>query len=401
MSVLTGSRIILGVTGGIAAYKAADLASKLVQSGATVDVIMTEAATQLIGPMTFQALTKRPVHTSVFTPWTESWYGHISLGHEADAIVVAPATANSIAKLAHGQADDMLGAVALSTRAPLLIAPAMEHDMYRHPATQANLRTLLDRGAAQVGPETGRLASGEMGEGRMAPPETILGALRQVLGRSGPLAGARMVITAGGTQEPLDPIRYIGNRSSGLMGHALAQAAIDAGAQVTLVTTAKTLPAPYGADVVHVRTAEQMLDAVTANVRCADILAMSAAVADFRPKDSQRSKIKKQAGMDGITLELVRNPDILASISKPGLIKVGFAAETDNLLQYAEGKLREKELDLIVANDAESTIGSPESTAYLLFPNAETVSLPRMPKHEVAERIVAEIARIASSRRDG
>jgi phosphopantothenoylcysteine decarboxylase/phosphopantothenate--cysteine ligase len=401
VSVLTGSRIILGVTGGIAAYKAADLASKLVQTGATVDVVMTQAATRLVGTATFQALTKRPVHTDVFEPWTETWFGHISLGHEADAIVVAPATANTIAKLAHGQADDMLGSVVLSTRAPLLIVPAMEHDMYRHAATQANLRTLRERGVVQIGPESGRLASGETGEGRMAPPGTIVGALRQVLGRSGPLAGLRMLITAGGTQEPLDPIRFLGNRSSGLMGHSLAQAAIDAGAVVTLVTTASNLPGPYGAEVVRVQSAAQMFEAVTSAVACADVLVMSAAVADFRPKDSQHSKIKKQTGSDGLTLELVRNPDILASVAKPGLIKVGFAAETDNLIEYAKGKLREKDLDLIVANDAESTIGSSESTAHLLFPNSEPISLPRLPKQQVAERIVTEISRIVQSRRNG
>jgi phosphopantothenoylcysteine decarboxylase/phosphopantothenate--cysteine ligase len=401
VSVLSGSRIILGVTGGIAAYKAADLASKLVQTSATVDVIMTQAATRLVGTATFQALTKRPVYTDVFEPWTETWFGHISLGHEADAIVVAPATANTIAKLAQGQADDMLGSVALSTRAPLLIVPAMEHDMYRHPATQANLRTLRERGVVQIGPESGRLASGETGEGRMVPTETIVGALRQVLGRSGPLAGLRMLVTAGGTQEPLDPIRFLGNRSSGLMGHALAQSAIEAGAAVTLVTTATNLSGPYGAEVVRVQTAAQMLDAVASEVACADVLVMSAAVADYRPKNSQRSKIKKQAGADGVTLELVRNPDILGSIKRPGLIKVGFAAETENLIEYARDKLRKKDLDLIIANDAESTIGHSESTAHLLFPNAEPISLPRLPKQQVADRVVAEISRIVQSQRNG
>ncbi|MCC6793325.1 MAG: bifunctional phosphopantothenoylcysteine decarboxylase/phosphopantothenate--cysteine ligase CoaBC [Thermomicrobiales bacterium] len=398
MSLLSGSRIVLGVTGGIAAYKAADLASKLVQAGATVDVVMTEAATRLVGETTFQALTKRPVHTGVFEAWSDDWFGHISLGHAADAIVVAPATANSIAKLAHGLGDDMLGAVALSTTAPLLIAPAMEHDMFRHPATLANLTTLRARGATVVGPESGRLASGEMGEGRMSSPETIVGALRRLLGRTGPLAGKRMVVTAGGTREPLDPIRYLGNRSSGRMGHALAQAAIDAGADVELITTATSMPIPVGAELTRVETAQEMFDAVQRSVVHADILAMSAAVADFRPAEAKRTKIKKQPGAEGLPLDLVRNPDIIASVSKPGLVKVGFAAETDGLIEYAQGKLVSKGLDMIVANDAESTIGQAESTAVLLFAPGDPIELPRMPKADVAARIVAEIVRIVEDR---
>lgn len=400
MSVLSGSRIVLGVTGGIAAYKAADLASKLVQAGALVDVIMTEAATRLVGVTTFQALTKRPVHTDVFEPWTDTWFGHISLGHDADAIVIVPATANSIAKLANGLADDMLGAVVLSTKAPLLIVPAMEHDMIRHPATQANLKTLADRGAMQIGPESGRLASGEFGEGRMSSPDTILSALRQALGQSGPLAGKKLVVTAGGTREPLDPIRYLGNRSSGRMGHALAQAAIDAGANVALITTASSLVVPYGADVVNVQTAEEMFTAVQSAVEQADILVMSAAVADFRPAEAKRSKIKKQPGTEGLPLDLVRNPDIVASVTRPGMIKVGFAAETEELISYATAKLAAKGLDMIVANDAESTIGSAESTAHLLFAQGDAISLPRLPKEEVATHVIAHIVRITQSKAD-
>lgn len=400
MSVLSGSRIVLGVTGGIAAYKAADLASKLVQAGALVDVIMTEAATRLVGVTTFQALTKRPVHTDVFEPWTDTWFGHISLGHDADAIVIVPATANSIAKLANGLADDMLGAVVLSTKAPLLIVPAMEHDMIRHPATQANLKTLADRGVMQIGPESGRLASGEFGEGRMSSPDTILSALRQALGQSGPLAGKKLVVTAGGTREPLDPIRYLGNRSSGRMGHALAQAAIDAGANVALITTASSLVVPYGADVVNVQTAEEMFTAVQSAVEQADILVMSAAVADFRPAEAKRSKIKKQPGTEGLPLDLVRNPDIVASVTRPGMIKVGFAAETEELISYATAKLAAKGLDMIVANDAESTIGSAESTAHLLFAQGDAISLPRLPKEEVATHVIAHIVRITQSKAD-
>ncbi len=396
MSVLSGSRIIVGVTGGIAAYKAADFVSKLVQAGAKIDVIMTEAAERFVGPVTFQALTKRTVFGSVFEPWTEDFFGHITLGHEADALVVIPATANTIAKLAGGQADEMLSSVALSTKAPLIVVPAMEHEMYRHPATQSNLKVLVERGAVQVGPETGRLASGELGEGRMSSPETVIGAVRLVLGRTGVLAGKRVVVSAGGTREPLDPIRYLGNRSSGQMGYAVAQAAIDAGADVTLVTSAVDKIAPYGARVVHVQTAREMFDAVETEVESADILIMSAAVADFRPKVSQPGKIKKHPGLHLIQLELVRTLDILGSIDRQGLLKIGFAAETENLIEYATNKLKEKGLAMIVANDAESTIGKSESTAHLIFAGSDSVSLPRLPKSEVAERVVAEIARIAN-----
>ena len=401
MSVIKGSRIVLGVSGGIAAYKAADLASKLVQAGAVVDVILTPAASRLVGPATFQALTKRPVYSDVFVPWTETWFGHISLGHDAEAIAIAPATANTIAKLAHGLADDMLGAVVLSTRAPLLFAPAMEHDMFQNAATQANLQMLRDRGAVQVGPETGRLASGEIGNGRMVSPETIISAIRLALGRDGPLAGHHVVVTAGGTQEPVDPVRFLGNRSSGRMGHALAQAALDAGARVTLITAASGQPVPFGSETVRVRTSQEMLIATTNAVESADALIMSAAVADFRPRESAGEKIKKTSGNSGLTLELARNTDIIASIDRQGLVKVGFAAETENLFEFASAKLREKHLDMIVANDAESTIGSPDSTAQFLFPDGDPVNLPRLPKEEVAEKVICHVARLCRQRIHG
>jgi phosphopantothenoylcysteine decarboxylase / phosphopantothenate---cysteine ligase len=355
----------------------------------------------LVGPATFQALTKRPVYADVFEPWTPEWHGHISLGHDADAVVIAPATANSIAKLANGLADDMLGAVVLSTRATVLVVPAMEHEMYRHPATQSNLKVLHDRGVVQIGPESGRLASGEIGEGRMAAPETIVSALRMSVGRHGPLAGCQVVVTAGGTQEPLDPIRFLGNRSSGLMGHALAQAAIDAGAGVTLVTSSTSLPIPYGARVVQFRTALELKAAVDTAVQEADVIIMSAAVADYRPKETASSKIKKQPGVNSLTIELVRNPDIVASIHRRNLVKVGFAAETNDLLEHATAKLRDKGLALIVANDAESTIGSRESTAHLLFATGENVNLPRMPKEQVAAEIVTHVARLCASHPNG
>jgi phosphopantothenoylcysteine decarboxylase/phosphopantothenate--cysteine ligase len=400
MSVLRDSRVVLGVSAGIAAYKAADLTSKLVQAGAVVDVVMTEAATRLVGPTTFQALTKRPVHVDPFAPWSENWFGHISLGHEANAIVVAPATANTIAGLAHGFAGDMLGAVALSSRAPLIIAPAMEELMYRHPATQSNLTQLVERGALQVGPFLGRLASGEIGEGRLAPPETIVSAIRYALGRNGPLAGTRVVVTAGGTREPLDPVRYLGNRSSGLMGMAIAEAAIDAGATVTLITTNPGADEPFGATAVPVETAEQMRDAVERAVAHADVLFMAAAVADFRASAPSAAKIKKRPGQESITIELARNPDILASIDRPGLIKIGFAAETEDLLESARQKLRDKRLDMIVANDAESTIGSPESAPHFLFADGRSMALPRAAKADIAAELIAHLSRLLGARHD-
>lgn len=398
MTVLRGARILLGVTGGIAAYKAADLTSKLVQSGATVDVILSDAARRFVGEAMFQALTKRPVYGEVFTEWTESFHGHISLGHEADAIVVAPATAQTIARLAHGFADDMLGAAVLSTKAPVLVAPAMEHLMYHHPATQANLRTLEDRGVIQVGPERGRLASGEEGDGRLASIESILGHIRFALGRNGALAGKRVIVTAGGTQEPIDPVRFIGNRSSGLMGYAVAQAALDAGAIVDLVTAPTHLTPPAGVSITQVMTAQEMSAALANLVTAADALIMAAAVADFRPDEVATSKIKKRASEEAPTITLARNPDVVASIDLPHLVKIGFAAETDDLVENARKKIEPKGLAMIVANDAATTIGTRSSTPVLVWPSGQTESLPTLAKEEVAAIIIQRLAMIFQSK---
>jgi len=392
------ARILLGVTGGIAAYKAVDLASKLVQSGALVETILTEGATHFVTDESFQAITQRPVHRSVFETWSENWHGHISLGHQTDLIVVAPATADSIARLASGRADDMLGAAALASVAPLLIAPAMEHQMFHHPATQANLATLVSRGAFQVGPDSGRLASGDIGDGRMSEPSTIVGAIRKVLGLSGALAGKHVVVTAGGTRERLDPIRFVGNRSSGLMGYALAQALIDRGALVTLVSGPVAIAPPYGADVIDVESAREMQQAVASATCDADALVMSAAVSDYRPVRESLQKIKKDDFGDSLTIELTTNPDIVAEVSRGGLIKVGFAAETENLLANARRKLEKKSLDMIVANDAESTIGSLTSQATLLFRDRPVETLDSMHKRELAEIIADRIAELIFGR---
>ena len=392
MPPLASARVLLGVSGGIAAYKAADLASRLVQVGARVDVVLTSGALEFVRTLTFSAITKRPVHTDLFEAWTEESFGHISLARDADLLVVAPASANTIAKLALGLADDLLGTVALSTGAPLLVAPAMEHGMYHHPATQAHLATLRQRGAFQVGPDTGRLASGAHGDGRLASVETIVGAIRLLLGRDGALADKRLVVTAGGTHEPLDPVRYLGNRSSGTMGYALARAALNRGARVILVTGPTVLEPPYGADVVRVGTAAEMRDAVEQATVDADALIMAAAVADYRPAAIAAAKIKKRPGQDGLTLDLVRNPDILAEIGRPGLIKVGFAAETEDLVANAREKLRAKRLAMIVANDAVATIGARDSTAVILRAGEEPEPLPPMPKSDLAEAILDRLA---------
>lgn len=382
------ARVVLGVTGGIAAYKAADLASRLVQAGATVDVIMTAGAQEFIRPLTFSALTGRPVHTDPFAPWGEGSSGHITLARDADLLLVAPASASALARLALGLADDLLGTVALSTRAPLLVAPAMEHQMFHHPATRQHLATLQERGATVVGPERGRLASGASGDGRLAAVETIVGMVGVVLGRAGPLAGRRIVVTAGGTQEPLDPVRFLGNRSSGTMGYALAVAARNRGAVVDLVTGPSALLHPAGVHVIPVVTADEMLAAVTHSVLGADALIMAAAVADYRPAVAATRKIKKGQNETGMTVALTRNPDIVASIDRPGLVKVGFAAETEDLEENAAAKLAAKGLAMIVANEATATIGSEESTAVIIRPDTAPERLPRMAKSMLAEIVL-------------
>ncbi len=388
---------MLGVTGGIAAYKAADLASKLVQLGAEVTTVLTESAARFVGEATFEAITQQPVHTSVFEHWRHDWHGHVSLGQRADLIVVAPATAGTLARLAHGFADDMLGAAILASTCPLVVAPAMEGAMYHHPATQANLTTLIERGVLPVGPERGRLASGEIGDGRMSEPLDICGAIRQALGRTGLLAAKSFVVTAGGTREALDPIRFVGNRSSGLMGYALAQALIDAGGQVTLITGPVCLKPPYGSRVVSVTTAIEMQEAVSDAVSDADALVMSAAVSDYRPEKQFRSKLKKDQTGDSLSITLVANPDVLAGVNRAGLLKIGFAAETDDLVENARRKLVSKSLHMIVANDAEATIGSQTSQATLLYSNGAVESLEEMPKADLAVLIVERIGQFLLS----
>jgi phosphopantothenoylcysteine decarboxylase/phosphopantothenate--cysteine ligase len=396
--MLRDRRIVLGVCGGIAAYKAADVVSKLQQAGALVDVILTAHAAEFVRPLTFAALSHRPVYDNLWEATGQAAARHIELAEAADALMVAPATADTLARLAHGMANDMLTAVALATRAPLVLVPAMEHHMYEHPATQANLRLLAERGATIVPPEVGHLASGAVGVGRFPETATILGHLRQVLGRGGDLAGRRVVVTAGGTQEPLDPVRYLGNRSSGLMGFALAEEARDRGADVLLIAAPVALPAPAGIRVQPVATALELRDAVVAALPGAAALVMAAAVADYRVEHPAKQKLKKGASgeaADGSRdLHLVRNPDILAEVAHlPGtgkLIRVGFAAETTDLVANAGAKLTAKGLDLLVANDVSkpgSGFGTTTNEVAIFHPDGRIEPLTLLPKREVAAAI--------------
>ena len=393
MTILHDKRIVLGVTGGIAAYKAVDLASKLVQSGARVDVVMTAAATQFVTPLTFEAITKRRVHTGVFEGWSEAEKGHISLAEEADVLVVAPATANSIARLTLGLADDMLTVTHLAATprgTPVVVAPAMEHHMYCHPATQQHLETLRSRGALVVEPEHGRLASGAVGVGRLASVERVLAAIERALGRGGPLWRKRVVVTAGATREAIDPIRILTNRSTGRMGYAIARAALQAGADVTLISTPTTLPPVHGVTTVPVESALDLLAAVREHAAGADVLVMAAAVADYRPTQVAADKIKKSD--DDMAIQLTRNPDILSTIATPGTVRVGFAAETSEHERHARGKLERKNLDLIVLNDARAAMGAETNAVTLFFRDGRVEALGEAGKLEIAEQIVQRIA---------
>jgi phosphopantothenoylcysteine decarboxylase / phosphopantothenate---cysteine ligase len=389
-SILDGKRILLGVSGGIAAYKTIELVRQLRQHGARVDVLMTEAAEKFVTPLTFETLTRQPVRRDVFEQWTEAEAGHVTLAEQADIMVIAPATANTIAKITHGLADDMLTVSALACPGPVLIAPAMDHHMYLNQATQANLETLRTRGIHLVGPAQGELASGIVGYGRLVEPIELLGTIRQILGQDGPLAGKHVVVSAGATREPLDPIRFISNRSSGKMGYAIAQALVDAGAKTTLVSAATHLFSPVGAELVPVESASEMHVAVTRSTASADALIMSAAVGDYAAASVSGEKVKKTE--DDLHIQLERTVDILATTNRDGLIKIGFAAETSNLTEYARGKVKSKGVDLLVANDARQAMGSDDNQAYFFRPDREPETLPLMSKVELAQRIAVELA---------
>lgn len=401
---LKDKHIILGVTGSIACYKAVELASKLAQAGALVDVILTQAATQFVTPLTFQSVTGRRAFVEADLWGSEGHVLHISLGHVAELLVIAPASANTIAKLAHGIADNFLTVTALAANCPLLVAPAMDGGMYTHPATQANLKTLQERGALILGPVEGHLASGLQGVGRMMEPGELLGHIRLALAQTGLLHGRRVIVTAGGTHEPIDPVRAISNRSSGKQGFALAQAALDLGAQVTLITAPVSLPTPVGAQRQEVLTAQDMLEAVSEAIPHADALIMAAAVADFRPADPAGQKIKREGGLPEIQLE--NTPDILQAVARyksdTGYprVTVGFAAESQALLENARKKLEKKSLDLIVANDisaSDTGFAVDFNRVTLLDAQGGVEHLPRMSKTDVAEIVMQRVVAILNS----
>jgi len=388
---LADKHVVLGVTGSIACYKALDLASKLMQAGALVDTIMSYGATQFVAPLAFRSLTHRVVVTDTFDPDSEYSVEHVALAHQADVIVVAPATVHCIAKLALGLADDPLTTTIVAAKCPLVVAPAMDGNMFDHPATQANLATLKERGAVIAGPGIGRLASGLSGVGRLLETPELLGHISYAMGKDGDLAGRTVVVSAGGTMEPIDPVRVITNHSSGKMGYALAEAARDRGADVVLVTAPTSLADPALVKVVQVRTAEEMGQAIQEHVTKADALVMAAAVADYRPTETAGQKIKKTD--DDLNISLAKTTDILKS-AKGNFVRVGFAAESQNLVENAKAKVGSKNLDLIAANDitAEgSGFGSDTNKVTLIDRDLAVEELPLLSKYEVSNRILDRV----------
>ena len=396
-----GRHVVLGVTGGIAAYKAIELARGLTLAGAVVETVLTKSAREFVGPMSFAALTGQPVHTDLFD--TGDPLLHIRLAREAELVVVAPATADLIARAAAGIADDLLTAVLLATLAPVLLCPAMNDRMYAHPLTGANLEKLAGIGYHVLGPTEGPLAWGEgTGRGRMEEPDTIVSEAARLLTGATPLTGRHVLVTAGPTREPIDPVRYVGNRSSGRMGFAFAAAARRLGAEVTIVTGPSSLPTPFGVVRVDVETAEQMLHAVSEALPLADVLVMAAAVVDFRPADVAGTKIKKEGG--GISaVPLERTADILEKtrdLRKPGAVTVGFALETSDMIENARRKLDQKALDIVVANDATEPGAAFEvetNRVTILERSGTSEELPLLSKDEVAERVLKRVMDLLGS----
>jgi phosphopantothenoylcysteine decarboxylase/phosphopantothenate--cysteine ligase len=401
--MLRGRHILVGVTGGIAAYKSALLVREFVKAGADVRVVMTRSATEFITPLTLATLSKHPVVLDMFPPATggaQDWTAHIGLGQWADAMLIAPATANTLAKIAAGMADNFLTSLVLALRCPLVVAPAMDMDMYGHPATQHNLGILRDRGVRIVEPAAGELASGLEGPGRLPEPDLLVKAVVDLLapGRNRDLAGRQILVTAGPTQEPLDPVRYLGNRSSGKMGFAVARAAAARGAAVTLVSGPTHLDTPPGVRRIDVGTADEMSHAVTAALPGTEVLVMAAAVADFAPAAPSTSKIKRDASGEGtVTITLRKNPDILraAGQNKGRRIHVGFALETENDLANARTKLDAKHLDLIVLNNPTvpgAAFGADTNVVTIVERGGGATPLARMSKDDVAHEILDRVA---------
>ncbi|MCI0851634.1 MAG: bifunctional phosphopantothenoylcysteine decarboxylase/phosphopantothenate--cysteine ligase CoaBC [Chloroflexi bacterium] len=386
---LDGKTVVLGVTGSIAAYKAADLASKLVQAGASVDVIMTTAATEFVGVSTFEALTHRPVTTGLWQAHTELSIDHVALALRADCVLIAPATANTVAKLALGIADDPLTATVLATGAPVIVAPAMDADMFASAATQRNIEVLTGDGVLVAGPVSGRLASGLIGKGRLVDNEVLVGLVRQAVGRHGDYEGRRVIVSAGGTRQPIDPIRFISNRSTGKMGYAIAEAARDRGADVLLVTAAG-LSDPAGIEVVKASTVDEMRDVIVPSSSDADLLVMAAAISDFTPARVSDQKIKKQDSKK-MSLELTRVEDFMPLAHGRRLVKVAFAAETSNVEANARAKVAPKGAAFVVANDvSEPGSGFGTDTNRVTFVDADGGAevLPLMGKLDVGHAIL-------------
>ena len=399
--MLEGKRILLGVTGSIAAYKAVELLREFVKRGAEVQVVMTEASTRFVAPLTFETLSRQPVLLDMFSLAYGSRIGHIEATQRADVFLVAPATARTIARMALGLADDFLSCIFLASRCPVVVAPAMDSDMYQHAAVQQNLATLRGRGVHVVEAGHGELASGLVGPGRLADLQEIVAAVERVLAPAGDLTGQVVLVTAGPTREPLDPVRYLSNRSSGKMGYAIAEAAASRGARVVLVSGPTALLVPPGVDVVHVDTAQEMYEAVLAKLQVATVVIKAAAVADYRPKRVADRKIKKDETVPEVTLE--PTPDILAEVGKRkgARVVVGFAAETDDLVANARKKLQRKQVDLMVANDVRQPgAGFDTDTNVVKVLDAEggVEELPLLSKREVADRILDRVVRLLTRR---
>src|SRR5881628_1842451 len=397
MERVRGRFVVLAVTGSIAVYKMVELARRLTQAGATVQVVMTRSATEFVTPLTFQAITYRPVEIEMFAMQDERAAGHVAMRRQADVVVVAPATAHVLARLAHGFSDDLIATTVLATSAPVIVAPAMETHMWQNAATQANVAALRARGVRVIDPETGPLASGDIGAGRLASLERLEAAIDDALGLDQGLAGRSVVVTAGPTVEAIDPVRFISYRSSGKMGYAIAAAARDAGADVTLITGPTALAPPAGVRTFGIESAEELRDAVLAALPRADAVIMAAAVADYRPIERVDRKLKKKELGRELTLRLIENPDVLKAIvaaRRPGTIVVGFKAETGDATAEAGRMLREKKLDLVVANDVSdprSGFGSEDDR--VAFVSADGVEqLDLLPKSDVARRLVAKLA---------
>ncbi len=401
--MLQGKKIVLGVTGGIAVYKAVDLVSRLRKAGCEVRVVMTEHAQQFVTPLTFKEISGNAVATSMWNANQEFNVEHIALANWADAFLVAPATANILAKMACGLADDLLSTTLLAAQAPIVVCPAMNTGMYQNPATQENIAKLQERGVTVMPPAVGHLACGTSGPGRLPEPQQIVEFMSAFFaGREGDLRGLRVLVTAAGTREPIDPVRYVGNRSSGKMGYAVAQMAAERGADVLLISGPSALAAPPNVRVVNVETTNEMLEACLAAYGDVDIVIKAAAVADYRPRDVADQKIKKKTD-DALTVVMDKNPDILKTLGakKEQQVLVGFAAETQNLLANAREKVVKKNLDMIVANDvtaAGAGFNSDTNIVKFLFANGDVRELEQMPKVDVANRILDEAIRIRNER---